>query len=496
MPHRYSSSPGRRRIDPSTDAVTPLPAGFRLTADPTTQSFGDGRVLTGGNPLRLLRFSDAGRTTAGRLLFGGDAVDHQAGPLARKLIDAGLAHPDPPKTAPAAEATVVVPVRDRPRQLRRCLTAIGKAAPVIVVDDGSEDPAAIAEVCRVSGASLIRLTESRGPSGARNAALPMVKTELIAFVDSDTIPQPGWLRVLQHHFADPAVGAVAPRIRPTRLDGGSVLERYAAARSPLDMGATPARVSPYGRVAYVPTATLVVRRGALGVGFDVELRYAEDVDLVWRMHDAGWTVRYDPSAVVLHEEPASWSRFLRRRHAYGGSSAELARRHPGRVAHLAVTAVPACVALLLLARRPAPALTLATVGAGLLGRRLRTLGLPVIAGWSLTARAVTTTLVAFGRVTTTFATPVLLAGVLRPRTRHAAASLLLALPASEFVKRKPRLNPASWTVACIADEFAYGVGVLRGCLRCRSTDPLRPRRARTISEQERARAHSTMHRHV
>ena len=47
------------------------------------------------------------------------------------------------------------------------------------------------------------------------------------------------------------------------------------------------------KVSYVPTAALLVRRAALdsvtpggGAVFDPALRYGEDVDLVWRLHDA------------------------------------------------------------------------------------------------------------------------------------------------------------------------------------------------------------------
>ena len=48
----------------------------------------------------------------------------------------------------------------------------------------------------------------------------------------------------------------------------------------------------------MPTAALVVRRAVLEDGLDTALRYGEDVDLVWRLHDAGWRVRYDPAVVV------------------------------------------------------------------------------------------------------------------------------------------------------------------------------------------------------
>ena len=78
-----------------------------------------------------------------------------------------------------------------------------------------------------------------------------------------TIIGPGWLDALLPHFADPAVGAVAPRIVPDE-PGSTWLARYEGASSTLDMGARASIVRPGSRVPYVPGAALVVRRAAAG----------------------------------------------------------------------------------------------------------------------------------------------------------------------------------------------------------------------------------------
>ncbi len=107
------------------------------------------------------------------------------------------------------------------------------------------------------------------------------------------------------------------------------------------MGADPSLVRPYSWVWYVPSAAMVARRDALGPGFDEDLTLGEDVDLVWRLHDAGWQVRYDPRICVAHEDridPIAW---YRRRVAYNESVAPLLARHPERVPALFVTPMPA-----------------------------------------------------------------------------------------------------------------------------------------------------------
>jgi mycofactocin system glycosyltransferase len=450
--------------------LSALPDGFGLTLSASVRRFAGGRVLAGGAPYRILRLSDAG-VRALEAMQAGLRVSPPARELAGRLVDGGLASPAPGATVTAPEVTVLIPVRDRLGPLERCLQALG-GAPAVVVDDGSADPDALAALCRRHGARAVRRAHPGGPAAARNSGLAEVDTELVAFLDSDCVVPTGWLRRLSRHFADPGVGAVAPRLVPCSR-GDSVRERYAAARSPLDLGGEPGRVAPGHPIAYVPTAALLVRRNAIARGFDEELRYGEDVDLVWRLHDAGWTVRYDPTVVVSHEEPLSWSELLARRHHYGTSAAALSQRHPGRLKPAILRPQPTAAAMLLLARRPGPALVAATLVPAARGRRLRRAGLPPAAIATLGLQAGWQTLLGLSRASTMLAAPALLAGLATRRTRATAAFLVTAGPLAQWTVRRPALDPLRWTAAAVADDIAYGAGVWRGCWERRTTVPLR-----------------------
>jgi mycofactocin system glycosyltransferase len=462
--------------------TTPLPTGFRVELDPDAKQLTDDSWF-GGSPARVLRLTPAGRA-AWDELRAGPVASPAAGALARRLTDSGFATPRPPDATTTPDVTVVIPVRDRTGPLVRCLTALGERHPVVLVDDGSRDAAAVAEVAARFGAKLVRRGESGGPGAARNAGLEHADTELVAFVDSDCVPPKAWIDALAPHFADPLVAAVAPRIVPSGPAEGWA-GRFTHAVCALDLGSRPATVAPHTRVAYVPTAALVVRRRALdavardGTVFDPALRVSgEDVDLVWRLHEAGWRVRYEPDVQVRHEEPASWSALLHRRYRYGTSAAPLAVRHPGSVPPLVLFPWPSLAVAAALTRRPV--LAAAAYAGSVLGisRTLRAADLPTTGVLSAMARGVYQTWLGVGRYGTQFAAPLLAVELVAGRHRLAAASLLFGPPLAEWAGRRDSMDPVRYALARLADDVAYGTGVLAGCVRARTTAPLRPRLGR------------------
>ena len=129
------------------------------------------------------------------------------------MVDAGLAQPVPPSGGPGPQdVTVVIPLRDRPTALARCLRALGPVAAVLVVDDASRDPEPVHRVAAAAGARVVQRAVNGGPAAARNTGLALCRTLYVAFVDSDCVPEPSWLAGLMPHFGDPGVAAVAPRV--------------------------------------------------------------------------------------------------------------------------------------------------------------------------------------------------------------------------------------------------------------------------------------------
>jgi mycofactocin system glycosyltransferase len=457
-----------------------LPDGFPVRLDDRVRRRDAGATLLGGSPLRLLRLS----TRAQDLLADGRLVvrDAATATLAARLLDAGIAHPEPPPAASADDVTVVIPVKDRPAALARLLATLRSdpataGLPVVVVDDGSSEPVRAAH-----GARVIRHAAAQGPAAARNAGLREVGTAFVAFLDSDCVPRPGWLGRLRAHLDDPRLAMVAPRIVPLRDAEAGWFSEYEDAASALDMGPAPAPVRPMSAVSYVPSAALLARRAALGAGFDATMRVAEDVDLVWRLAGAGWRVRYEPAAEVAHEHPVTTGEWLRRRAFYGTGAALLAARHGAAVAPLVIapdSAVFWGLVVLGRGRLRAAALGVLAVSTARLARRLARPGepLPVAFSAGLLLQGTAASGRALARTVTRHHWPLALAAALvSRRARRWVVAVAAADAALAWWPQRNRVGPVRLAAARRLEDLAYGAGLWQGALRARDPRALLPAR--------------------
>ena len=229
--------------------------------------------------------------------------------------------------------------------LNRCLDSLhpdaqAGRAEVWVVDNVSTDgsPAMVRE--RHPWARLIESGENLGYGRAINLVASRTESEWFAFSNAYIEVHPGALvRLVEAGERDPRAGVIAPRlISPDGTTQHSVWPFPSVA-------ATAAQnVGPRGlsrglgermlvrgmwdpeqprRVPWAEGAFLLVRRSAwdeIG-GFDPEQwMSAEDLDLGWRMQEAGWATRYEPAAAMDHvgsaatrqvwgdEVPVHWQR--------------------------------------------------------------------------------------------------------------------------------------------------------------------------------------------
>jgi mycofactocin system glycosyltransferase len=396
---------------------------MRFAVDGSWRRFG--RVVVAGSPLRVFRLTAAGVDVVAAIERGADVSGSR---LVDRLEDGGAIHPRPERPSRHAreDITIVTP------QLGGSPAADGR----LVIDDGSE-PA-------LPGAAL-RLPVNRGPAAARNAGRRLVESALIAFVDADVTMPPGWLDALVGHFDDDCVGLVAPRV-------------VGEVGSPLDLGGEPARIRAGTRVSYVPGAALVVRAAAFDAvgGFDETLRFGEDVDLAWRLDEAGWRCRYEPATTVAHAPRTTWPARLRQHAGYGTSAAPLALRHPKALAPWVSNGWTASVWGLLALGHPILAASLAVGSSAALVRKLDDVPSKVAFGLAMRGHTGAAQQLAHAVRREWWPLAVVLAAVSR-RARWALVAAVLA---------EPRATPT---------DVAYGWGVWTGMRRHRTVAPIMPR---------------------
>lgn len=220
--------------------------------------------------------------------------------------------------------SVVIPSHNRPDLLRDCLASVLRHAPdgteVIVVDDASPGGCVSSAACGFAGIHCLQLPRHGGFAAAANAGIAAAMGDVVELLNDDTLVEPGWAAAALRHFADPAVGAVAPLvlIGPHGTHVDSAGDRYylggvAAKRGhcePLSTEYLQSR-SVFGASA----SSAFYRRAALErVGAFPECfgAYFEDVDLAFRLQRAGYRAVYEPGSRVLHRVSASYGRPRRR----------------------------------------------------------------------------------------------------------------------------------------------------------------------------------------
>lgn len=193
---------------------------------------------------------------------------------------------------------------------------------VIVVDDGSKDATAL--IAREYGFRVIS-TENGGLSHARNIGMEAATGEIVAYIDDDTRPDPHWLTYLTASFENASHAAVGgPNIPPPR--DGLIAECVANAPG------NPVHVLLSDEEAeHLPGCNLAIRKDRLKAigGFDPRFRVAgDDVDVCWRLQEKGWTLGYNPAAVVWHRRRNSLLAYWRQQRGYGKAEALLENKWP------------------------------------------------------------------------------------------------------------------------------------------------------------------------
>lgn len=225
--------------------------------------------------------------------------------------------------------SVVVATYNGASTLRGCLDSLKQQRypdyEIVVVDDGSTDDTA-SILAQYDGLVVVS-QENRGLSAARNAGIQAARGDIVAFTDSDCVADPDWL----YHIA-----LALTRSRLAGVGGPNLTPRE---ENPLHrcVGYAPGHATHVlldeELAEHVPGCNMAFWRHALLAVdcFDPQYRKAgDDVDVIWRLQDRGYTIGFAPGAFVWHHRRSSIGAYLRQQRGYGEAEALLLRKHPQR----------------------------------------------------------------------------------------------------------------------------------------------------------------------
>jgi cellulose synthase/poly-beta-1,6-N-acetylglucosamine synthase-like glycosyltransferase len=222
---------------------------------------------------------------------------------------------------------------------------------VIVVDDGSTDDT-YSRACRFAGRHdrctiHVHRKANGGKWTAHNYAFRRSVGELVLCLDADSRVDPGSLRRMVVHMADPQVAAVAGQIRVrnrhnllTRLQAMEYLMGNGCARMAMSFNGTVLIVAgPLGLFRRCVLEDVFLQYGQMSQGtkegqfsgpFEGDT-FAEDFDLTMAVLSLGGRIRYEPTAVSHTRAPDTMLALLSQRYRWCRGTVQVLRKYFQRV---------------------------------------------------------------------------------------------------------------------------------------------------------------------
>ncbi len=375
--------------------------------------------------------------------------------------------------------TVIIPTFDRGTDLAECLASVfsqdypEERFEVIVIDDGSCDQTQ--KLVSAFPCLLLRNEKNMGQAYCRNLGAARARGEMLAFLDSDCVADPGWLRELVPCFLWEKVGAVGGYVGGYFCRTG--LDRYEQKFSLLNLGEYIQWASDDKLTLYVPTCNMLVRKKAFFEtgGIRTSLRLGEDVDFCWRMRETGWHLLYVPAGKVRHKHRRTLGSMLRRRLDYGFSEGMLYSLHPQKRKTVQVRALAAVgfagVSISLLLLTPTPLLaTAASAAVQAITKTLRLRARDVRVPLKMILLSTIRLLISYSfriafHIIRYYLVLLLLFGFLFHSLWVVATALLLFVSAIDYRTKRPQLGFPQFLFWYVLDQVAYQLGAMAGCLR-------------------------------
>ncbi len=232
--------------------------------------------------------------------------------------------------------SVVIPVYNRPEELRELLASLGSQSctnfEVLVVEDGSTKRS---EAVYEEFAKRLRIQyfykPNTGPGPSRNFGFRHAKGEFFVVFDSDCILPPEYFEVVEKYM------------QSNPLDAWGGPDRGHEAFSPLQqaMAYTMSSVLTTGGIRGSKNQAEKFQPRSFNMGISRKVweatggfkfdRLAEDIELSVRMRKAGFRIELIPDAFVFHKRRTSLKGFFKQVQGFGRGRVRVGKQHPGEV---------------------------------------------------------------------------------------------------------------------------------------------------------------------
>jgi glycosyltransferase involved in cell wall biosynthesis len=195
------------------------------------------------------------------------------------------------------KVSLYIPCFNAASYIEHCLKAVIRQTypieEILVIDDGSTDETV--QIASQFPVEIIRHPSTKGLTVARNTALKRARYDFLASLDVDCIPEEGWLENLMRNFS-PGVAGVGGRLVESYID--RIADQWRAVHMAQEWGKIRS-----DSVPFLFGSNNVFRKKILlelgGYNESYRNNY-EDVDISRRLRQAGYTLIYEPKALVYH----------------------------------------------------------------------------------------------------------------------------------------------------------------------------------------------------
>lgn len=188
------------------------------------------------------------------------------------------------------------------KHLKKVIDA-SRGSQIIVADDGSTDGSVEFIKKKFPSVTVVGKSKREGFASTVNAGVAVTTSDIVVLLNSDVVPEPGFLEPLLIDFKDPAVFAVGC-LEISHEENKEVLRGRG-----LGKWVKGFYLHRRGTVKGSDTAWVSGGSGAFRKSMWIELGgmdtlynpfYWEDIDLSYRARKAGWKIVFEPKSIIHH----------------------------------------------------------------------------------------------------------------------------------------------------------------------------------------------------